>query len=103
MVDAGHVTSTLPSDWCSYGRVPAIVVSNAVCLVCGVVTPFMPEFVSFLVLRFIMGLAFNTFYTVPYILGRLKLKLQQSKLTAFAVVAQLIYFITYLITSIVYE
>ena len=74
MVETGHVTPTLPSDWCSYGRVPAIVVSNAVCLVCGVVTPFMPEFVSFLVLRFIMGLAFNTFYTVPYILGRLKVE-----------------------------
>ena len=51
------------------GRMPAIVLSNVICLVSGTVTPFFPDSISFLVLRFVMGLAFNTFYTVPYILG----------------------------------
>ena len=69
MVETGHVTTVLPSDWCRYGRLPAIVLSNSLCLVAGVVTPLLPGLAPFLALRFIMGLAFNTFYTVPYILG----------------------------------
>ena len=68
-METGHVTTVLPSDWGRYGRLPAIVLSNSVCLVAGVVTPLLPGLAPFLVLRFIMGLAFNTFYTVPYILG----------------------------------
>ena len=63
------MTTVLPSDWCRYGRLPAIVLSNSLCLVAGVVTPLLPGLAPFLGLRFIMGLAFNTFYTVPYILG----------------------------------
>ena len=53
----------------NYGRVPTIMASNILTLVTGLVTPFAPEYVSFLVLRFTMGLAFNTFFTSPYILG----------------------------------
>ena len=64
------MTPVLHSDWCRYGRLPAIVLSNSLCLVAGVVTPLLPGLAPFLALRFIMGLAFNTFYTVPYILGR---------------------------------
>ena len=55
----------------AYGRMPAIVLSNIICLICGLVTPFFPGSISFIILRFVMGLAFNTFFTVPYILGKL--------------------------------
>ena len=54
----------------AYGRMPAIVLSNIICLLCGMATPFFPASISFIILRFLMGLAFNTFFTVPYILGR---------------------------------
>ena len=55
-----------------YGRIPAMLLSNLVCLVAGVVTPFISGHISFFVLRFIMGLAFNTFFKAPHILGDLK-------------------------------
>ena len=54
----------------AHGRIPAIMGSNILALITGVATPFAPGYISFLVLRFAMGLAFNTFFTVPYILGR---------------------------------
>ena len=55
----------------AYGRMPAIVLSNIICLISGMVTPFFPDSISFIILRFVMGLAFNTFFTVPYILGKI--------------------------------
>ena len=55
----------------AYGRIPAIMASNIICLITGVATPFAQEYISFLVLRFLMGLAFNTFFTMPYVLGRI--------------------------------
>ena len=55
----------------AYGRMPAIVLSNIICLISGMLTPFFPDSISFIILRFVMGLAFNTFFTVPYILGKI--------------------------------
>ena len=52
-----------------YGRIPATIFSNVVALILGVATPFCTGHISFLTLRFLMGTAFNTFYTIPYILG----------------------------------
>ena len=54
----------------AHGRIPAIMASNIIALITGVATPFAPEYISFLVLRFAMGLSFNTFFTIPYILGK---------------------------------
>ena len=53
----------------AYGRIPAIMASNILALITGMATPFAPENISFLLLRFVMGLAFNSFFTIPYILG----------------------------------
>jgi len=52
----------------SFGRLPTIMVSNLLAGVVGVVTPFVTSHIPFLILRFAMGLAFNTFFTAPYIL-----------------------------------
>ena len=54
----------------AYGRLPTIMLSNGIILVTGIVTPFCTGHVSFMVLRFLMGLAYNTFFTTPYILGK---------------------------------
>ena len=54
----------------AYGRIPAIMATNIIALITGVITPFASDYISFLVLRFAMGLCFNTFFTSPYILGR---------------------------------
>ena len=55
----------------AYGRIPATLASNMIALVTGVLTPLAATSTSFsfLVMRFIMGLACNTFFTMPYILG----------------------------------
>ena len=53
-----------------FGRIPTTIVSNVICLVAGMVTPFVTDHVQFLVLRFILGLGFNTFITTPFILGK---------------------------------
>ena len=53
----------------AYGRIPAIMASNILCLITGLATPFAQEYISFLVLRFLMGLAYTTFFTIPYVLG----------------------------------
>jgi len=52
-----------------YGRLPTIIIANLIALVTGVATPFVTERISFFVLRFLMGLSFNTFFTVPYTLA----------------------------------
>jgi len=52
----------------SFGRLPTIMVSNLLAGVVGVVTPFVTSHTPYLILRFAMGLAFNTFFTAPYIL-----------------------------------
>ena len=55
----------------AFGRLPTIMVTNIISLVTGLLTPFVTGHMAFLVLRFAMGLGFSTFYTAPYILGRL--------------------------------
>ena len=69
---AGAIPGMIFFGWFSdaYGRIPTIMASNIICLITGVATPFVTEHVSFLVLRFLMGVAFNTFFTMPYVLGR---------------------------------
>merc|ERR1712130_218202 len=52
-----------------YGRIPAILSSNLVALVSGIAIPFVTEYIAFCVLRFMMGLAFNSFFTIPYTLA----------------------------------
>ena len=68
---AGAIPGMIFFGWLAdaYGRIPTIMASNILALITGVATPFAPEYISFLVLRFAMGLSFNTFFTVPYILG----------------------------------
>ena len=68
---AGAIPGMVFFGWFAdaYGRIPTIMASNILSLVTGVITPFAPDYISFLVLRFAMGLAFNTFFTIPYILG----------------------------------
>jgi len=66
----GAIPGMLVFGWLAdrHGRLPTIFLSNTICLVCGVVTPFTTGHTAFLALRFLMGTAFNTFYTSPYIL-----------------------------------
>ena len=93
---AGAVPGLVFFGWFSdaHGRVPAIVLSNAVlyytvlrctilyctstvlyctalqvCLVTGLLTPLATDHITFFVLRFLQGLACNSFWSIPYILG----------------------------------
>ena len=68
----GAIPGTLFFGWFSdtYGRLPTIMISNMITLLAGIATPFVTGYASFLALRFTMGLAFDTCYTVPYVLGR---------------------------------
>ncbi len=54
-----------------YGRYPIFVLTNAILLVTGIVTPFCADFVSFTLLRVLMGATFYTFYTLIYVLGKI--------------------------------
>ena len=69
----GAIPGMIFFGWLSdaYGRMPTIIISNVICLITGVITPFVTEHISFMVLRFMMGLAFNTFFTAPYVLGKI--------------------------------
>jgi len=66
----GAIPGMLFFGWFSdtIGRLPTIMCSNILALVTGVLTPFITGHLSFFALRFAMGLAFNTFFTAPYIL-----------------------------------
>ena len=68
----GAIPGMIFFGWLSdaYGRIPAIMASNILCLLSGVLTPFSRDYVSFLVSRFFAGLAFNSFFTLPYVLGK---------------------------------
>ena len=67
---AGAIPGMIFFGWFSdaYGRIPAIMASNILCLLS--CTPFSQDYVSFLVSRFFAGLAFNSFFTLPYVLGK---------------------------------
>jgi len=67
----GAVPGMLFFGWLSdhYGRIPAILSSNLVALVSGIAIPFVTEYIAFCILRFMMGLAFNSFFTIPYTLA----------------------------------
>ena len=69
----GAVPGMMVFGWFSdtYGRLPTIMISNIIALVAGIATPFVTGYFSFLFLRFVMGLAFNTFFYAPYILGNI--------------------------------
>jgi MFS family permease len=55
-----------------FGRLPIFVVSNLILLIGGVTLPYCTNFYSFLAVRFLMGLTFNTFYLSIYLLGNYK-------------------------------
>jgi len=67
----GAVPGMLFFGWLSdhYGRIPAILSSNVVALVSGIAIPFVTEYVAFCLLRFMMGIAYNSFFTIPYTLA----------------------------------
>jgi len=67
----GAVPGMLFFGWLSdhYGRIPAILSSNLVALVSGIAIPFVTEYVAFCLLRFMMGIAYNSFFTIPYTLA----------------------------------
>ena len=66
----GMLTFGWLSDW--GGRVPAILASNLVCLVTGLLTPLVTSHTTFFLLRFLQGFAYNSFYAIAYVLGKMK-------------------------------
>lgn len=53
-----------------YGRIPALVGSNLIGAVAGVLTAFSYSFATFTVCRFLIGFAFDNCFTMMYILGK---------------------------------
>ena len=70
----GAIPGMLTFGWLSDlgGRVPAILASNLVCLVTGLLTPLVTSHTSFFLLRFLQGFAYNSFYAIAYVLGKMK-------------------------------
>jgi len=52
-----------------YGRLPTIIITNLLSMITGLLTPFATGHTTFFIIRFLMGLSFNTFFTVPYTLA----------------------------------
>jgi MFS family permease len=67
----GAICGTIFFGWTSdhYGRYWTFIASNLVIMVTGIATPFAVDFVSFCVLRFLMGTGFITFFMVLYMLS----------------------------------
>jgi len=54
-----------------WGRFPAFFASTALIFVSGVATPFCTNFVSFALVRFLMGLTYDSAFSIFYLLGKL--------------------------------
>lgn len=67
----GAITGGLLFGWVAdrYGRVPALIGTNLVGGIAGIVTAFSNSFWSFTLCRFFAGFAFDNCYTIMYILG----------------------------------
>ena len=67
----GAIFGTLFFGWASdhYGRYWSFVASNMINLVTGIATPFAFDFISFVIIRFLMGLGFITFFMSLYMLS----------------------------------
>jgi len=66
----GAIPGTMGFGYVSdnYGRIPATMAANLLAMVSGLLTPFASGYVSYLVLRLLMGFSYNMFFSVPYIL-----------------------------------
>ncbi len=71
----GSVPGLMAFSWISdnVGRLPTFLISNGVILVTGMVLPYCTDFYSFLVVRFLMGITYDTFFTSFFVLGVLKI------------------------------
>ncbi len=54
-------------------RYKTFLTSNIILFVTGIATPFCTDFVSFAIIRFLMGLTYNTFFASFYLLGKVTL------------------------------
>lgn len=59
-----------------YGRIPALVGTNLLGFVGGVLSAFSYNFTSFAFFRFVLGFAFDNCFTMMYILGKLNIYYQ---------------------------
>ena len=68
----GGIIGTLIFGWVSdhYGRVWTIMMAILNILITGIATPFVNGFVTFAVLRFLMGLSYPTFLMSTYMLSK---------------------------------
>eukprot|EP00094_Tigriopus_californicus_P000702 TCALIF_00680-PA protein Name:"Similar to Slc22a1 Solute carrier family 22 member 1 (Mus musculus)" AED:0.29 eAED:0.29 QI:95/0.62/0.44/1/0.75/0.88/9/32/567 len=53
----------------SYGRLAACYASNILLMLAGLATPFFTDFIGFISMRFLQGIAFDTFFAVFYVLA----------------------------------
>lgn len=67
----GAIVGGLVFGWVAdrFGRVPALVLTNLVGFIFGVVTAFTKSFWQFALCRFFVGLSFDNCFTMMYILG----------------------------------
>lgn len=71
MFFAGDILGTLIFGWISdnYGRYWSLLLSNAIIMITGITLPFTNGFVSFTILKFLMGLGAPTFFTAIYMIS----------------------------------
>ncbi len=60
-----------------YGRIPSLMASNTVGAVAGIATAFTNDIWSFTVCRFFVGFAFDSCFTIMYILGKDESKIKE--------------------------
>ena len=68
----GAILGGLVFGWVAdrYGRIPALVGTNAIGAAAGIASAFAKSFWAFSICRFLLGLAFDNCFTMMYILGK---------------------------------
>ena len=63
----------------SVGRYPTFVLTNVVCMITGIVTPYCKDVYSFTAIRFVMELTHSTYFGTIYLLGKREMLWENSE------------------------
>ena len=73
MFFTGAIIGSIFFGWTSdtFGRYPTLLATNIILGIGGICLPLCEDFLCFASIRFVMGMTFNTFFTVAQILGEI--------------------------------
>ena len=72
MFFTGSIIGCFLFGWVSdtFGRYPTLLATNIILALGGICLPLCDNFYCFISIRFVMGMTFNTFFTVAQVLGK---------------------------------